>query len=281
MQTKKFTILEKKVLAPRIVLFRIKAPLIARKCQPGQFVILRLNDKGERIPLTIAEYSRKEGTITIVVQDAGRTTHQLSLMEKGETIEDILGPLGLPTNIKKVGTVVGVGGGVGVALLYPEIKALKEAGNRIISLIGAQNKDLLFFQDKIEAISDEVRYSTDDGSFGHHGFVTDLLKEILEKKEEKVDEVIAIGPVPMMRAVARITEPYKVKTIVSLNPIMLDGTGMCGGCRVKIGGETKFACVDGPEFDAHLVDFDDLMKRQRRFSEEEKISLQYQYKSIN
>lgn len=276
MQTKNFAILEKRTLASRIVLFRIKAPLIARKCQPGQFVILRLNEKGERIPLTISEYNREEGTITIVVQDAGRTTHELSLMEEGETIEDILGPLGRPTDIKKVGTVVGVGGGVGVALLYPEIKAYKEVGNRIISLIGAQNKDLLFFQDKIEAVSDKVIYSTDDGSFGYHGFVTELLKEILEKGEEKISEVIAIGPIPMMRVVAEITRPYKVKTIVSLNPIMVDGTGMCGSCRVKVGGQTKFACVDGPEFDAHLVDFDGLMKRQKRFLEEEKISLQYQ-----
>ncbi|HDN84262.1 MAG TPA: sulfide/dihydroorotate dehydrogenase-like FAD/NAD-binding protein [Candidatus Aerophobetes bacterium] len=276
MQTKNFAILEKRTLASRIVLFRIKAPLIARKCQPGQFVILRLNEKGERIPLTISEYNREEGTITIVVQDAGRTTHELSLMEKGETIEDILGPLGRPTDIKKVGTVVGVGGGVGVALLYPEIKAYKEVGNRVISLIGAQNKDLLFFQDKIEAVSDKVIYSTDDGSFGYHGFVTELLKEILEKGEEKISEVIAIGPIPMMRVVAEITRPYKVKTIVSLNPIMVDGTGMCGSCRVKVGGQTKFACVDGPEFDAHLVDFDGLMKRQKRFLEEEKISLQYQ-----
>ncbi|MCD6256835.1 sulfide/dihydroorotate dehydrogenase-like FAD/NAD-binding protein [Candidatus Aerophobetes bacterium] len=276
MQTKNFAILEKRTLASRIVLFRIKAPLIARKCQPGQFVILRLNEKGERIPLTISEYNREEGTITIVVQDAGRTTHELSLMEEGETIEDILGPLGRPTDIKKVGTVVGVGGGVGVALLYPEIKAYKEVGNRVISLIGAQNKDLLFFQDKIEAVSDKVIYSTDDGSFGYHGFVTELLKEILEKGEEKISEVIAIGPIPMMRVVAEITRPYKVKTIVSLNPIMVDGTGMCGSCRVKVGGQTKFACVDGPEFDAHLVDFDGLMKRQKRFLEEEKISLQYQ-----
>ena len=276
MQTKNFAILEKRTLASRIVLFRIKVPLIARKCQPGQFVILRLNEKGERIPLTISEYNREEGTITIVVQDAGRTTHELSLMEEGETIEDILGPLGRPTDIKKVGTVVGVGGGVGVALLYPEIKAYKEVGNRVISLIGAQNKDLLFFQDKIEAVSDKVIYSTDDGSFGYHGFVTELLKEILEKGEEKISEVIAIGPIPMMRVVAEITRPYKVKTIVSLNPIMVDGTGMCGSCRVKVGGQTKFACVDGPEFDAHLVDFDGLMKRQKRFLEEEKISLQYQ-----
>jgi len=276
MQTKNFAILEKRTLASRIVLFRIKVPLIARKCQPGQFVILRLNEKGERIPLTISEYNREEGTITIVVQDAGRTTHELSLMEEGETIEDILGPLGRPTDIKRVGTVVGVGGGVGVALLYPEIKAYKEVGNRVISLIGAQNKDLLFFQDKVEAVSDKVIYSTDDGSFGYHGFVTELLKEILEKGEEKISEVIAIGPIPMMRVVAEITRPYKVKTIVSLNPIMVDGTGMCGSCRVKVGGQTKFACVDGPEFDAHLVDFDGLMKRQKRFLEEEKISLQYQ-----
>jgi len=273
MLTKKFPILEKEKLAPGITYFQIKAPLVARKCQPGQFIILRLDEKGERIPLTMTEYDREKGTISIVVQDVGRTTHQLSLMNIGDVVEDVLGPLGVPTPIEKVGTVLCVGGGVGVALLYPETKAYKEKGNRVISLIGARSKDYLFFQDKIEAVSDEVKYSTDDGTFGHHGFVTDLVKEILEGGET-INEVIAIGPLPMMKRVAEITRPYKIKTIVSLNPIMLDGTGMCGGCRVRVGGVVKFACVEGPDFDAHEVDFDDLMKRQKRFQEEEKIALE-------
>ncbi len=273
MLTKKFPILEKEKLAPGITYFQIKAPLVARKCQPGQFIILRLDEKGERIPLTMTEYDREKGTISIVVQDVGRTTHQLSLMNIGDVVEDVLGPLGVPTPIEKVGTVLCVGGGVGVALLYPEAKAYKEKGNRVISLIGARSKDYLFFQDKIEAVSDEVKYSTDDGTFGHHGFVTDLVKEILEGGET-INEVIAIGPLPMMKRVAEITRPYKIKTIVSLNPIMLDGTGMCGGCRVRVGGVVKFACVEGPDFDAHEVDFDDLMKRQKRFQEEEKIALE-------
>jgi len=273
MLTKKFPILEKEKLAPGITYFQIKAPLVARKCQPGQFIILRLDEKGERIPLTMTEYDREKGTISIVVQDVGRTTHQLSLMNIGDVVEDVLGPLGVPTPIEKVGTVLCVGGGVGVALLYPEAKAYKEKGNRVISLIGARSKNYLFFQDKIEAVSDEVKYSTDDGTFGHHGFVTDLVKEILEGGET-INEVIAIGPLPMMKRVAEITRPYKIKTIVSLNPIMLDGTGMCGGCRVRVGGVVKFACVEGPDFDAHEVDFDDLMKRQKRFQEEEKIALE-------
>jgi len=275
MQTKKFPILEKERLAPEITFFQIKAPLVARKCQPGQFIILRLDEKGERIPLTMTEYNREKGTIGIVVQDVGRTTHQLSLMNPGDVIEDILGPLGVPTPIKKVGTVLCVGGGVGVALLYPEAKAYKEAGNRVISLIGARSKEFLFFQDRIEAVSDEVKYSTDDGSFGYPGFVTELVKEVLQRGE-KIDEVMAIGPLPMMRGVAEITRPYKIKTIVSLNPIMLDGTGMCGGCRVRVGGKTKFACVEGPDFDGHLVDFEDLMKRQKRFQEEERICTRQQ-----
>jgi len=223
----------------------------------------------------LTEYNREKGTIGIVVQDVGRTTHQLSLMNPGDVIEDILGPLGVPTPIKKVGTVLCVGGGVGVALLYPEAKAYKEAGNRVISLIGARSKEFLFFQDRIEAVSDEVKYSTDDGSFGYPGFVTELVKEAL-KRGEKIDEVMAIGPLPMMRGVAEITRPYKIKTIVSLNPIMLDGTGMCGGCRVRVGGKTKFACVEGPDFDGHLVDFEDLMKRQKRFQEEERICTRQQ-----
>jgi len=272
MKTKKFRIIEKRNLAPRIKLLSLEAPLIAARCRPGQFVVIRINEEGERIPLTIACYDAKRGSITIVVQDAGRSTGKLCQMEKNQFVEDVLGPLGIPTPIKKVGTVLCVGGGVGVALLYPEAKKHKEIGNEVISIMGARTKELMFFQEEMEKISNQVHYSTDDGSFGHHGFVTDLVRKILESGKS-INEAIVIGPIPMMKAVCHITKEYKIKTIVSLNPIMLDATGMCGSCRVKIGGQTKFACVDGPDFDGHLVDFDELMQRQKRFVKEEKIVL--------
>ena len=272
MQTKHFKILEKQDLAPQIKLFRIKAPLISSKFQAGQFVVIRLNERGERIPLTIAESSPREGTITIVVQEVGKTTSELGSMKEGETIEDVLGPLGIPSPIEKIGTVLCVGGGVGVASLYPEAKRYKEVGNRIISLIGARSKDFLFFRDKMEAVSDEIHHSTDDGSFGHHGFVTDLLRQILESGVS-VGEAVVIGPLPMMKAACEITEKYNLKTRVSLNSIMVDATGMCGCCRVTVGNEVKFTCVDGPGFDGRLVDFDELMLRQKRFEKEEKIAL--------
>ncbi len=272
MQTKHFLIVEKQDLAPQIKLFRIQAPLISSKFQPGQFVVIRLNEKGERIPLTVAESNPKEGTITIVVQEVGKTTLKLARMKEGETIEDLLGPLGIPSPIEKIGTVICVGGGVGVAPLYPEAKRYKEVGNKIISLIGARSRNLFFFMDKMEAVSDEIRYSTDDGSFGHHGFVTDLVKQILESGVG-VDEAVVIGPLPMMKKASEITKKYNLKTRVSLNSIMVDATGMCGCCRVTIGNEVKFTCVDGPGFDGHLVDFDELMLRQKRFEKEEKIAV--------
>jgi NAD(P)H-flavin reductase len=272
MKTKHFKIVEKQDLAPQIKLFRIKAPLISSKFQAGQFVVIRLNDKGERIPLTIAESNSREETITIVVQEVGKTTSKLARMEEGEKIEDVLGPLGIPSPIEKIGTVLCVGGGVGVAPLYPEAKRYKEVGNRVISLIGARSKDLFFFMDEMKAVSDEIHYSTDDGSFGHHGFVTDLVRQILESVVG-VDEAVVIGPLPMMKATCGITKRYNLKTRVSLNSIMVDATGMCGGCRVTVGNEVKFTCVDGPSFDGHLVDFDELMLRQKRFEKEEKIAL--------
>jgi len=272
MKTKHFKIVEKQDLAPQIKLFRIQAPLISSKFQPGQFAVIRLNEKGERIPLTIAESNPKEGTITIVVQEVGKTTLKLARMKEGEIIEDVLGPLGVPSPIKKIGTVICVGGGVGVAPLYPEAKRYKEVGNRVISLIGARSKDLFFFMDEMKAVSDEIHYSTDDGSFGHHGFVTDLIKQILESVVG-VNEAVVIGPLPMMKAASEITKRYNLKTRVSLNSIMVDATGMCGCCRVTVGNEVKFTCVDGPGFDGHLVDFDELMLRQKRFEKEEKIAL--------
>ena len=272
MQTKWFQIMEKQDLVAQIKLFRIQAPLISSKFQPGQFVVIRLNEKGERIPLTIADANPKEGTITIVVQEVGKTTLKLARMKEGETIEDVLGPLGIPSPIKKIGTVLCIGGGVAIAPLYPEAKRYKEVGNKVISLIGARSRNLFFFMDKIEAVSDEARYSTDDGSFGHHGFVTDLVKQILESGVG-VDEAIVIGPLPMMKRASEITKKYNLKTRVSLNSIMVDATGMCGCCRVTVGSEVKFTCVDGPSFDGHLVDFDELMLRQKRFEKEEKIAL--------
>jgi len=272
MKTKHFKIVEKQDLAPQIKLFRIQAPLISSKFQPGQFVVIRLNEKGERIPLTVAESSPKEGTITIVVQEVGKTTLKLARMKEGETIEDLLGPLGIPSPIEKIGTVICVGGGVGVAPLYPEARRYKEVGNKVISLIGARSKNLFFFMDKMGAVSDEIRYSTDDGSFGHHGFVTDLVKQILESGVS-VGEAVVIGPLPMMKAASEITKKYNLKTRVSLNSIMVDATGMCGCCRVTVGDKVKFTCVDGPGFDGHLVDFDELMLRQKRFEKEEKIAL--------
>jgi len=272
MQTKWFKIVEKQDLAPQIKLFRIQAPLISSKFQPGQFVVIRLNEKGERIPLTVAESNPKEGTITIVVQEVGKTTLELAKMKEEETIEDLLGPLGIPSPIEKIGTVICVGGGVGVAPLYPEAKRYKEVGNKVISLIGARSRNLFFFMDKMEAVSDEILYSTDDGSFGHHGFVTDLVKKILESGVD-VNEAVVIGPLPMMKRASEITKKYNLKTRVSLNSIMVDATGMCGCCRVTVGNEVKFTCVDGPGFDGHLVDFDELMLRQKRFEKEEKIAL--------
>lgn len=272
MQTKWFKIVGKQNLAPQIKLFRIQAPLISSKFQAGQFVVIRLNEKGERIPLTIAESNSREGTVAIVIQEVGKTTSKLARMKEGETIEDVLGPLGIPSDIKKIGTVLCVGGGVGVAPLYPEAKKYKEVGNKVISLIGARSKDLFFFRDKMEAVSDEVYYSTDDGSFGHHGFVTDLVEKILENGVG-VDEAVVVGPLPMMKKACEITKPYNLKTRVSLDSIMVDATGMCGCCRVTVGREVKFTCVDGPSFDGHLVDFDELMLRQKRFEKEEKIAL--------
>lgn len=268
-----YRILSKEVLAPRIKSFQIEAPEIARKAQPGHFVIVRLDKKGERIPLTIADHDTDAGTIELVVQEVGRTTVQMGLMKQGDYIMDIMGPLGIPLHIEKVDCVVFVAGGLGVAPIYPKAKRHFEVGSHVISLIGAQSRDLIIMRDRMEKVSHEVRYSTDDGSFGHHGFVTDILKEILEQST-KVDEVIAVGPLVMMKAAAMVTRPFGVKTIVSLNPIMVDGTGMCGGCRVTVGGQTKFACVDGPAFDGHQVDFDELIARQSRFLEQEKTAMQ-------
>ena len=264
-------IAEKEILTPQIVRLKIIAPVIARKRKPGQFVIIRVNEKGERIPLTIVDSNTDDGTVTIVFQIVGKTTHILSQLEKGDEILDLAGPLGRPTEIELFGTVLVVGGGIGAAVAYPIAKGMKVAGNKVIAIVGARSKDLLVLEHEIAAVSDEIIVTTDDGSYKRHGLVTEPLKEFLETR--KIDQVIAIGPVPMMRAVSELSRPYGVKTLVSLNPIMVDGTGMCGACRVNIGGRTKFACVDGPEFDGHDVDFQDLTLRLTAYKEHEEHAL--------
>lgn len=253
-----------------VILNEIDAPLIARKAKPGQFVILKANETGERIPLTMADTNPEKGTITVIYMVVGKSTALFRDLKVGEGYQDIIGPLGAATHLEKVGKVVCVGGGTGVAVLHPITRGLKEVGNDITCIIGSRTKDLLIMEDLMKAASHDLRVCTDDGSYGHHGFVTDVMKEVLE--EGGVNLVVGIGPVPMMKAVCKITKEFNVKTVVSLNPIMVDGTGMCGGCRVTVGGKTRFACVDGPEFDGHEVDFDELMLRLQAYTEEEKKS---------
>lgn len=255
-------------LAPRIARLVVKAPRIATKAQPGHFVVVRLNDRAERIPLTIADFDREQGTITLIIQEVGKGTAMINALEPGDAFADVLGPLGAPYPVEKLGTVVGVAGGLGAAPLYPKVKALHEAGNKVIIILGAQRQELLILIDELKAVSDQLIITTDDGSFGEKGLVTVPLRRVIE--QEKVDEVIAIGPVPMMDACVKVTREFNVKTVVSLNAVMVDGTGMCGGCRVTVGGETKFCCVDGPAFDGLQVDFAELRQRQRYYGEQEK-----------
>ncbi len=250
-----------------IVLNEIEAPQIAKKAQPGQFVILIVDETGERIPLTMADVDKEKGTITIIYMIVGKSTQMFSELKVGDGYKDVVGPLGKPTDIEKKGTVVCVGGGTGVAVLHPIARAMYQAENNVITILGARSKDYIILEDKMNSVSNDLIICTDDGSKGRHGFVTEELKEILET--QKVDEVVAIGPVPMMKFVSLLTKEYGVPTIVSLNPIMIDGTGMCGGCRVTIEGKSKFACVDGPEFDGHQVDFDGLMRRLSAYKHEE------------
>jgi ferredoxin--NADP+ reductase len=250
-----------------VILNEIEAPKIALKAKPGQFVILKVGEDGERIPLTMAETNAEKGTITVIYMVVGKSTALFKTLQVGDCYQDVIGPLGKPTHIEKIGNVVCVGGGTGIAVLHPITRAMKEIGNNVISIIGARSKDLLILEDRMKAVSHDLRVCTDDGSYGHHGFVTDVLKEILQT--EKIDQVVAIGPVPMMKFVSLITKEFNVPTLVSLNPIMVDGTGMCGGCRVTVGGKSKFACVDGPEFDGHQVDYDELMLRLQAYCEDE------------
>ncbi len=258
------TLLEKTTLAPKVIRYRILAPEIARKRQAGQFVILRLNADGERFPLTLVDSDPKEGSITLIVQETGPSTLLMGRLKVGEAIRDILGPLGHPTEIAAYGTCVCVAGGIGAAPLYPIARALKAAGNRVITILGARTAGLMILENELRAASDELLPTTDDGSRGARGFVSDVLKGLIDRGE-KLDCVVAIGPVPMMRAVSEVTRGPGIRTIVSLNPIMVDGTGMCGGCRVRVGGETRFACVDGPEFDGHRVDFGALISRLKMY----------------
>jgi NAD(P)H-flavin reductase len=265
-----FEVVQKEILNPQIVKLRIVAPVIAEKRKPGQFVILRIYEKGERIPLTIVDSDPSDGTITLIFQVVGKTTHMLSELREGDNILDVVGPLGRPTEIELVGTVVVVGGGIGAAVAYPIARGMKHAGNKVITILGARSRDLLVLEEELASVSNEIIVMTDDGSYKRHGMVTEPLRELLE--HGNIDEVLAIGPVPMMRAVSEITKEHNVRTQVSLNPIMVDGTGMCGACRVNIAGRIKFACVDGPEFDAHLVDFSDLQMRLTAYREEERES---------
>jgi ferredoxin/flavodoxin---NADP+ reductase len=267
-----FKITHAEFIAPGIKRFVIEAQRIARKHKPGQFIILRLYEHGERIPLTIERSDPERGTINLVVQSAGKTTYLLNLLETGDTILDVVGPLGKPSEIERFGTVVVMGGGVGSAMAYPTAAALKRAGNRVISIVGARSKDLVILEREMGEVSDTLMVTTDDGSYAEKGFVTDKLRQLIESGT-RIDLVLAVGPIPMMKAVADATRDARIRTIVSLNPIMIDGTGMCGGCRVLIDNKSEFACVDGPEFDAHLVNFDVLIQRNAMYREAELKSL--------
>lgn len=258
-------ILQKYVLAPKTHYLLIDAPLVARHAKPGQFVVVRLNETGERVPFTIADTDPEAGTISLVIQEVGKTTQQVGLLQAGDEILDLLGPLGTPTHVDKYGTVVLLGGGFGIAAIHLMAKGFRKAGNKVISIIGARTRDLLLFEAEMRRVCDEVIVMSDDGSVGLKGLVTQPLKEMIETDPKSVNFVVAVGPIPMMRAVGETTRAAAIPTYVSLNPVMVDGTGMCGGCRVQIGDKTKFACVDGPDFDAHLVNFDELVARNSMY----------------
>lgn len=267
-----YRILDREDLTSEIHLLKIEAPGVAKKAQAGQFIIVRIDEKGERIPLTIADWDGKEGSVTIVFMEVGTSTRKLASLNIGDSIVDFVGPLGRPTEIEQFGTVVCVAGGFAIATIMPIARTMRKAGNRVVSIMGFRTKNLVFWEERLSSVSDELIVTTDDGSYKRKGLVTEPLKELLQ--ETRIERVIAIGPTVMMKFCSLTTKPFGVKTIVSLNPIMVDGTGMCGCCRVSVGGETKFACVDGPDFDGHEVDWDLLMKRQRTYLDEEKESLE-------
>jgi ferredoxin--NADP+ reductase len=264
-----FPIVESREIAKNVFLQRIRAPRIARKRKAGQFLVIRRGELSERIPLTIVDSEPDEGTVTIIFQAVGKSTAEIAGLKAGDSLLDVVGPLGLPTHVDNLGTVVGIGGGIGAAPLLPIATAFKRAGNRLISIVGARTKELLILEEEMKAISDQITVTTDDGSYARKGFVTAALQELIDGGT-KIDLCIAIGPVPMMRAVSEVTRPHRIKTVVSLNPIMVDATGMCGACRVSVGGKTKFVCVDGPEFDGHEVDYKELVMRNRAYLKEEK-----------
>lgn len=264
-----FKIVKKEVLNPSVILMVIEAPLVARKAEPGQFIIFRLDEAGERVPLTIADFDREKGTVTIIFQVVGKSTLKLSQMAEGQAILDFVGPLGVASHFGGLKKVAVIGGGLGTAIAYPQAKKLHAMGIKVDTIIGFRNQDLIILEDEMQAVSDRLFVTTDDGSNGHQGFVTDVLKTCIEAGAD-YDMVIAIGPIIMMKLVSQLTKAYAIKTIVSMNPIMVDGTGMCGGCRVTVDGQVKFACVDGPDFDGHLVDFDEAMRRQTMYHAEEK-----------
>ena len=263
-----FPIVDVRLLAASVKQFKVAAAEIAKKRKPGQFVVLRTHEEGERIPLTIADADPSAGTITLIFQEVGKSTMQLGKLKAGDSILDLIGPLGRPTHIENFGTVVCIGGGIGIAPVYPIVKGMREAGNRVISIIGARNKDLLIMEEEMAAVAHILKVSTDDGSYGYHGFVSDVLQDVIDEGNP-LHLVVAIGPVPMMRVVCNVTRSRNIKTVVSLNPIMVDATGMCGACRVSVGGKTRFVCVDGPEFDGHEVNFAELVKRQRAYLDQE------------
>ena len=269
-----FPIVARQDLSNDVFLCRIAAPEIARKARAGQFFILRTDETGERIPLTFADWDPAAGTVTTVIQKIGKSTYHLGTLQVGDVIQDMIGPLGWPSEVAHYGTVVCVGGGLGIAPLYPITRALHQAGNRTIGIIGARNKSLLFWEDEMRSVCDELIVCTDDGSYARKSLVTEPLREILERERGQVGRVLAVGPAIMMKFCTRTTEPFQVKTVVSLNAIMVDGTGMCGSCRVEVGGKTQFVCVDGPEFDAHQVDFDVLMARNAMYRDAERVALQ-------
>lgn len=268
-----FRIIRKQTLNSSVKLLEVEAPLVARKAEPGQFIILRVCDEGERIPLTIADYNREKGTITIIFQEVGKTTKLLGTLEAGDTLLDFVGPLGVASHLDGIKKAAVIGGGLGTAIAFPQAKKLHSLGAEVDVIAGFRNKDLIILEEELKSASSRVFITTDDGSNGNKGFVTDILKRLIEEGN-KYDMVIAIGPLIMMKVVSNLTKQYGIKTVVSMNPVMIDGTGMCGGCRVTVGGKTKFACVDGPDFDGHEVDFDEAMRRQLMYKKEEKDSME-------
>jgi ferredoxin--NADP+ reductase len=267
-----YKIVKRQQLAPKITRFSVEAPEVARSRKPGQFIVLRSDETSERVPLTIVDSDPEAGTIDLIIQDAGFSTHCITCLQEGDEFLDVLGPLGRPTDMENYGTVVCVGGGVGTAVLYPIVKGLKEAGNTVITINGARNKELVILEKELAEVSDELLITTDDGSYGIEGFGSTVLQEMIDSGK-KIDFVVAIGPTMMMKAVAEVTRPHKIETIASLNAIMIDGTGMCGGCRVTVGDEVKFACVDGPEFDAHLVDFEEQIAKHHYYDKEQECQM--------